>query len=96
MNKFEKLIELNKEFNNCLCQEWLNSVWYITKDNCVVWNGENNLEDLYDQYGDTYSGDVSRYNIRFEDDNCLLIELTNDCGGYSLNLFSKANKVEAP
>jgi len=29
--------------------------WYIRNDT-IYWNGENNLEDLYNEEGDTYSG----------------------------------------
>lgn len=94
MNKFEKLIELNKEFDGILINDYTDVLWFET-DHDIQWNGERNYEDLINGDGDTYSGETTR-NFCLRQDGYLLIEMFNDFGGTCWNLFKLENKVEEP
>lgn len=93
MNKFEKLIELNKEFNGMLINDNTDSVWFNDNGE-ILWNTDGNVDDLYEGDGDTYSGYVSSNNFETQSDGYILIEMSNDCGGTTFNLFKLVNKVE--
>lgn len=92
MNKFEKLIELNKEFNGILINDYSDTLWFET-DYDIQWNGERNYEDLINGDGDTCSGETTR-NFALNQDGYLLVEMFNDFGGTCWNLFKLENKVE--
>lgn len=94
MNKFEKLIEMNKEFNGILINDYTNALWFET-DYDIQWNDERNYEDLIDGDGETCSGSKTN-NFDIKQDGYVLVELFNDFGDTCWNLFKAVNKVENP
>lgn len=90
MNKFEKLIELNKEFDGILIEDRTNAVWY-KDDDYTCWNTDGNLDELYDGEGNTYSGDSLWLSV--EDANYYLTQIDSGCGESYFVLFKKDNQV---
>lgn len=71
---------------------FLEQIWFEQKYGNVHWNGENNIDDLINGDGDTYSGDVRAGAV--EVDGYVLYTLGNDCGGESQLVFKLSNKID--
>lgn len=70
---------------------FLEEIWFEEKYGNVHWNGENNVDDLINGDGDTYSGEVRTDAV--EIDGYVLYTLSNDCGGESQLIFKLSNKI---
>jgi hypothetical protein len=88
MNK--QLLELFEEHIN-FPEDNTKVCWYADRDQ-VVYNTDNNLEDLYDQNGQTYSGEIRGEPI--EVDGYVMYLLDSQCGWDYQAIFSLALKVE--
>lgn len=65
--------------------------WYADRDQ-VVYNTDNNIEDLFDQNGQTYSGEIRGEPV--EIDGYVFYTLDSLCGFDYQAIFSSALKVE--
>lgn len=70
----------------------IEQVWFEDNYGVVSWNGENNIDDLLNDNGDSYSGAVRIEGI--EIDGHVLYTLGNDCGGEEQLIFNVNNKID--
>ena len=69
--------------------------WTIDTDSgCISWNGENNLEDLFNGDGETYSECILEEPQEVDGD--VILTIGGSCGGSGQVIFSLSKKVENP
>lgn len=91
MSLFERLEALEEELQYYPYMNTINCIWY-KDDNSIYWNTDNNLEDLENQGGNTYSGEINEGII--EIDECTLSNLDNGCGQTITYVFLKDKEVK--
>lgn len=69
-------------------------IWYETDGNQILWNGENNLDDLYNETGDTYCEIINSNDG--EIDGYVIYNISDSCGGSGQCIFALDKQVEAP
>lgn len=65
--------------------------WCQSSDE-FCWNTDNNLEDLENRDGNTYSTEIT--STPFEDDGCIIVNGDNGCGDTITHVFLKENEVK--
>lgn len=71
---------------------FLEEFWFEDKYGNVHWNGENNIDDLINGDGDTYS--ECSYSDSVEIDGFVLFTLGDSCGGQGQTIFKLSNKID--
>ena len=85
--------EITNKFDEHLIKpDVIEQIWFEDSHGVVSWNGENNIDDLLNGDGNTYSGEIRIEGI--EIDGHVLYTLNNDCGGEEQVIFSIANKID--
>ena len=69
------------------------AVFYEDEDGWVVrWNEDNNLQDLYNSDGNTYSAEI--IGKSWEDGDCIFFNADTGCGETVTYVFKSSNKVD--
>lgn len=79
-----------RKFTDSGVDDWTDCVWYAAYS-AVYWNTEENVNDLFNQDGDTYSVEIGYK--RKETESYVIYEQCYDgCGGRCTLVFSKSLK----
>lgn len=94
----KRAVEMHREFaalDSSLFLEFelVDHKWF-EGDNEFAWNTEDNVDDLLDRAGETYSVEAYHRPL-YEDEDYLLVFANNGCGDEHYYLFLKENQVEA-
>lgn len=85
--------EITNKFDEHLIKlDIIEQCWFEDTHGVVSWNGENNIDDLLNGDGHTYSGDVRIEGIEIA--GHVLYTLGNDFGGEEQLIFSVINKID--
>ncbi len=86
--------EIINKFNEHLVKPdlFLGDPWFVHDNGAVSWNSENNIDDLINGDGQTYT--ESSYEDSVEIDGHVLFTLGDSCGGQGQVIFSLNNKID--
>ena len=69
----------------------IDKMWYQSETE-FCWNTDNNLEDLENRDGNSYSTEV--LSVPFEEDGCIIVNGDNGCGETITYVFLKDKEVK--
>lgn len=86
--------EIINKFNEHLVKPdlFLDDPWFVHNNGAVSWNSENNIEDLIEGDGQTYTEES--YGESVEIDGYVLFTLGDSCGGQGQVIFNLNNKID--
>ena len=88
---FDKVENLLAEILHRPYLETIDHIWYTTEDE-VYWNEHDNLEDLQDSDGATYSGEIK--GRKTVDEDCVFFNVDTGCGETMTYVFRKDKEVK--